>query len=117
MQEKTLLKLSLVVSLTGLLLLIIILEQIEIKEYKIKDLTNELIGKDVQLKGTITRITETPGLIIFNMNDKTGEIAGIIFKDEQQINITKDQDVEITGKIQLYKSKLEIEVNELKSIN
>ena len=93
------------------------MDQIEIKEHKIKDLNNKLIGKDVKIKGTITRVTETPGLIIFNINDKTGEITGIVFKDENQINLTKNLDVEITGKIQTYKDKLEIEVDELKTIN
>ncbi len=113
MDEKNLLKLSLIVSFTGLLLLIIILDSIEIKEYKINELTKKDISKTVKLKGTITKITETPGLIIFNLKDETEEITGIIFKEEQ-INLTINQNAEITGKLKQYKNKLEIEVTELK---
>lgn len=115
MEEKTLLKLSLIVSLIGLLILIIILENIEIKEYHIKDLTKKDLEKEVKIKGTITRVTETPGLYIFNLKDKTGEIAGVIFKEEP-LNITTNQKVEVLGKIKEYKDKLEIEVEQLKSV-
>lgn len=116
MEEKNLLKLALVVSLTGILILIFIIDTIEIKDYKIKDLTKKDLNKDVNLKGTITRITETPGLYIFNLDDQTGEITGIIFKEEQ-LNLTVNQKIEVQGTIIEYKNKLELEVDQLISID
>lgn len=112
MEEKVLLKLSLIVSLTGILILIFISNSIEIKEYKISELNKDTIGKDVKVEGRITRITETPGLYIFNIEDETGEITAIAFK-EDPINLTKDIQVILEGKIIEYKNKLEIEVQQI----
>ena len=116
MEEENLLKVSLICSLTGILVLLLISESIEIKEYKIKDINRKLLNKDIKIKGTITRITETPGLLIFEVNDQTGTLTVIAFKEEP-INITKDQKVEIEGKVQEYKNKLEIVTNQIISLS
>ena len=112
MEEQNLIKLSLIVSLTGILIILFISESIEIKEYKIKDISEEQLDKEVKVEGAITRITETPGLIIFNLNDKTGEITTILFKEEP-INLTLNQKVQVQGKVIKYKNKLEIEANQI----
>lgn len=116
MEDETLFKIALIFSMTGILLLFIISDSIEIKEFKIKELTKKEIEKTVKVKGTITRVTETPGLIIFNMRDNTGEITGIMFKEES-INLTQGQKVEVKGKITEYKEKLEIQAEEIKTTN
>lgn len=115
MEEKKLFKLALIISFIGIVLLIIITDNIEIKEYKIEDLTEKHIDQDVKIIATITRVTETPGLIIFNLDDQTGELTAIIFKEEP-LNLTIGQKVEVQGKIIEYKNKLEIEVDQLTSI-
>lgn len=91
------------------------MESIEIKQYKIKDINKKLIDKDIQVQGTITRITETPGLIIFDLNDKTGTITIILFKEEP-INLTKNMEINIAGTVAEYKNKLEIIADEISSI-
>mgnify|MGYP001587684887 CR=1 FL=1 len=115
MEDQTLLKLALIVSMTGILLLIFVSDIVEVKEYKITDLTRKDIEKDVKIRGKVTRVTETPGLLIFNIRDETGEVTAILFK-EDPINITENQRLEIEGKVKEYKDKLEIEVSELKTI-
>ena len=115
MKESDLLKLALISSLTGVLLIIIISNSIEIKEYKINEITEKELEKEVKIKGTINRITETPGLMIINIKDETGTITAIIFKEES-LNFTKNQEIELQGKVRKYKEKLEIVVNELKTI-
>ncbi len=114
MEDKTLLKLSLIVSLTGILFLMIISDNMEIKEYKIKDLTKKQVNKDIKVKGTITKVTETPGLYIFNINDNTGDITAILFK-EDPINLTVSQEVILEGKLVEYKDRLEINVQQILS--
>jgi len=112
MDEQTLFKLSLIISLTGLLLLMFISDSIEIKKYDIKDINNKLLEKTVKVSGIITRVTETPGLYIFDIRDKTGTITAIAFKDGF-VNLTKNEQVEIEGKIVKYKEKLEIQVEQI----
>ena len=86
----------------------------EIKEYKIKDLTKKQVNKDIKVKGTITKVTETPGLYIFNINDNTGDITAILFK-EDPINLTVSQEVILEGKLVEYKDRLEINVQQILS--
>lgn len=113
MEEKQLFKLALIIALLGLLILIFISNSIEIEEYKIKDIDQELLEKTIRTKGTITRLTETPGLYIMDITDETGTITAINFK-ENPINITQNQEIEIEGKVIKYKDKLEIEISKIK---
>ena len=113
MDEQSLLKLSLIVSFSGLLLLILISDNIEIKSYRIKDINEKLLEKEIKIKGVITRTTETPGLFIFDIQDNTGTITAIAFK-ESSLNLTKNQEIEIQGKVKKYKDKLEIVIDEIK---
>lgn len=116
MEEKTILKLSLVIAMTGIILLLFISETIEIESYKINDLTKKDAGKDVKVTGIITRVTETPGLFIFNIQDETGEITAILFKDGKT-NITANMHVEIQGEAQEYKDNIEIVVDQITSVD
>ena len=83
MQEKTLLKIALITSLVGILILLIILDKIDVSSSNINAINKTLIDKQVKIKGEITRITETPGLYIINVKDNTGNIDVIIFKEEK----------------------------------
>ncbi|MEK6934452.1 MAG: OB-fold nucleic acid binding domain-containing protein [Nanoarchaeota archaeon] len=112
MDENSLYKLALVTSLTGLLILFTISESIEIKQYKISEINKKLLNKQIQVQGTITRITETPGLFIFDMKDKSGTITAILFKEEN-INITSNQKIQAEGKVIQYKNKLELEISKI----
>jgi len=112
MDEKFLFKLSLICSLTGLLILFTISESIDIKEYKISKITKELVDKQVKVRGIITRITETPGLLIFNIQDQTGNITAILFKEEN-LNLTLNSKILAQGKIKIYKNKPELEISQI----
>jgi len=112
MEEKTLFKISLICSLLGLLILFTISDSIEVKEYKIKDITPELEGKEVKVQGSITRISETPGLYIFDIQDQTGKITSILFKEEN-LNLTLNSKILAQGKIKIYKNKPELEISKI----
>ncbi len=107
MHEKTLLKISLITSLVGILILLIILDKIDISDSDIASINKTLIDKQVKIKGEITRTTETPGLYILNVKDNTGNIDIIIFK-EDKIELKKGDIVEIEGQITEYQDKLEL---------
>ncbi|MEK6826387.1 MAG: OB-fold nucleic acid binding domain-containing protein [Nanoarchaeota archaeon] len=114
MEEQTLLKLSWIISLTGLLVLIFISDSLELKKYNINEINYELLNKQVKVSGTISRIAETPGLIIFDIADETGTITAIAFK-ESFVNLTQNQQIDAEGKIVKYKGHLEIQVDKILS--
>ena len=106
MNQTSLIKLSLTISLLGIFSLLTILEYSTIQLYQIKDINKDLLETKVKIQGTITNIKETPGLYILNIKD-TSIITVIIFK-EDPINIKKNSKVEIEGKVTEYNKELEI---------
>jgi len=116
MKESTLLKLSLASSLIGILILLFIVQSTELPITEIKDIDKSKIDTIIKVKGTIQSISETPGLYIINLKDKTGEITAIIFKEEE-IQFYKNQELEIKGQITVYKDKLEIIAKQIKNVS
>lgn len=113
MKDSTLLKLSIVCSLIGIFILLIISEKIDISKSNISAINKNTIDKKVKIKGYITSITETPGLYIMNIKDETGEITAIVFKEEP-LDIKKGSIVEVEGKVLEYNDKLEISADLIK---
>lgn len=107
MKDSTLLSIALSCSLIGIFLLLIISEKVNLDSSNISGITEKLNNKYVKIKGTITNSRETPGLLILDVKDNTGSIKVIAFK-ESQINLTKNQIIEVEGKITKYQDSLEI---------
>lgn len=113
MQEKSLLKAALVCSLIGILIILFISEKIELPITEIKKIDKSMMDKEVKIQGILTSITETPGLLILNIKDNTGEITVITFKEEE-IELKRNTQVEIQGTVIEYKGKIEIDATSIK---
>ena len=107
MKEKNLLKMSLIVSLIGILTLLFILNKIELTSFNIQNITKDNLDEKVKIKGELVKITETPGLYILNVKDFSGEIIIIVFKDEP-LELKVGDVLEIEGQVSSYKDKIEI---------
>ena len=107
MQEKTLLKISFITALIGLLVLLFILDKIELSNFSISNLSENEIDKKVKIKAELLSIKETPGLYILEVKDFSGEITIIVFKDEK-LDLQKGDILEIEGQVTSYKDKIEI---------
>ncbi len=107
MKEKTLIKLSFITSIIGIVILLFIMDKIELSKSNISNLTQNDIDKKIKIKAELLRITETPGLYLLNVKDFSGEISVVVFKDEP-INLTKGDILEIEGQVTNYKDKIEI---------
>ena len=112
MNEKRLLKICLITSILGIFLLLSIAEFSQPKFYQINDITEKQIDTQIKIQGTITKSKDLPGLLIFDLKDNTSKMTVIAFKDFQ-INLTKGENVSITGKIAEYKNVLEIIADEI----
>ncbi len=106
MKEKDLLKVSLVFSLLGILILFHITYNTEIKLYEIISLNEEHIDKLVRVKGIVESFSETPGLYLINLRDDTGKITVVVFKDEE-LQFQKNMALEVIGNVIQYKDGLE----------
>ena len=108
MKEKTLLKVALIASLLGLLILYIISDNITIKEKNIEKITLDNKDEMVKVKGTVSKVIDTEKVTIMEITQPQ-EITVVLFKGENKTTPIKEGDeIEIIGKVDEYEGKLEI---------
>ncbi len=116
MDENTLLKCSLLFCILGILAILFISETSSISLSKVSDITKENLEEKVRVEGYIKTIGDSPGLIILNLEDDNGTITVMLFKNEEEIALEKNQKVEIIGVLTEYKGQLEIIADQIKVI-
>lgn len=120
-KDESLLKLSLVTAVAGLLVLVFLLKTIgEAKEIAAIDEGD--IGKELKVFGTISSVYVSKNENIFlKLADDSGEISVVVFKNmARKLNaqlLKKGDAVEVYGKIQEYEGELEIIPNEIRVID
>lgn len=112
MKEENLLKISLICSLIGILIILYITENTNIPNSNISNITNKDLETKVAIIGLVTSVKETPGLIILNVEDKTGNITVIAFKEEN-ITLEPGRIIEVEGKVVEYNKQLEIQADSI----
>ena len=111
MKETTLLKIALICSLIGLIALYFISARIDIKDYK-PNVFNRNIGDDVNLKGTITKISDKGNVVFIDVSQQNS-VPVVLFRDNDNLNLKKGDNVEVIGKVQEYNGKPEIVANKV----
>ena len=116
MKEKTLFRLALISSLVGIFIILFLAETISPTHLMIGNITKDHLEQTINTAGVITSSKETPGLIIINLKDSTGEIIGIIFKDEN-FTIKRYLPVRVTAKVIEYENELELQIEQMIDIS
>ena len=106
MKETTLLKIALICSLVGLIVLYFISAKIEIRDYK-PNILNGNIGDDVKLTGAIAKISDKGDVAFVEIVQKV-PVSVVIFKDKNNLKLKSNDSIELYGKIQEYNGKNEI---------
>ena len=112
MRENTLLKVAILSSIVGLVILFFISRSIEIPEYnpsQVKD-----VGMDVKLIGKITKIDQREGLFFIEVSKENKVEVALFTKDKTDIKY--GDNVEVLGKVQDYNGKAEILANKIRVI-
>ena len=108
MKEKNLLKIALICSLLGLLILYLVSNNIEIKEKNIEKITLDNKDEFVNIKGTISNIVNTEKVTIIKILQPQ-EITVVLFKNENKTTtIQQGNEIEVIGKVDEYEDKIEI---------
>ena len=115
MKEKSLLKIALICSLLGLLILYLISDSIEIKEKNIEKITLENKDEFVKLRGIVSNVVDTEKVVIMEITQPQ-EITVVLFKDKETVNIQEGNEVEVIGKVDEYEGSLEIIADKLRVI-
>ena len=114
MKETTLLKIALLCSLAGLIILYFISTKIEIKDYKPNKLSQN-VGDDVKLTGTVAKITDK-GNVVFVEIIQQIPVNVVLFKNGDKLKLNNGDNIEIIGKVQEYGQKEEIIAQKIRAI-
>ena len=115
MKNEKLFNLALICTLIGLLIIIFISDNIEINYSLIKDISKKDIDKQVKIKGIISSIIQKESLTLYNIEDSTGKIKVIVF-NENFLDLQNNKTIEVIGKVLLYQGILEINAEQIKTI-
>ena len=116
MKEKTLLKIALITSLLGILILYLISDNINLEEKNIEKITIDNKDEFVKIKGKVSNVIDTEKVTIIEIT-QPNEIKVVLFKnDNKPTAIEKGQEVEIIGKVDEYEGSLEIIANKARII-
>lgn len=109
-------KIALVCSLVGIFLILFIVQKYEVPSFDIEELDKSMLDEMVSVKGNINRLTETPGLYIINLEDSTGEVTVVVFK-EDELDLVIGESLKVEGNLIEYKNEVEIIAKEIKILN
>ena len=116
MKEKTLLKIALITSLLGLLILYLISGNIEIKEKNIEKITIENKDEFVKLRGFVNKVIDTEKVTIMEIIQPQ-QMTVVLFKNENKtMPIQQGNEIEIFGKVDEYEGSLEIIADRLRVV-
>lgn len=115
MKDSNLLKISIIISLLGTLIILLLANYLKIPEYKIKDISQKEMDLSVNIQGNLTYVKETQGLYILTIKDDSSSIQVIIFKDKQPLNFTIGSSLKIQGKVARYKDTLQLTAEKIES--
>ena len=116
MKEKQLLKIALICSLVGLILLFFISEKIQIDEVSISRIDEIEEDSSVIVKGKIVGVNSLEKVIYLEIaEEKIESVSVMLFKDSE-IGFYEGQHIEIEGTVTTYEGEKEIIANKVKII-
>jgi DNA/RNA endonuclease YhcR with UshA esterase domain len=116
MNDKTLLKIALIVSLSGLLALYLLNYNFELNEKNVDKITIDNKDEFVKLSGTARKIVDAGNVIILEL-EQSNEIKVVLFKEaETKVSIKEGDILEVFGKVDEYGGQMEIIADRIRVI-
>ena len=106
MKDSNLIKLCLTISIIGLIALSIYAEKSNPTIIKLTEI-EEYLGKTITTSGEVERVSITPNASFITLRDGSFRTTVVIF-DMLPTNIRSKDDINVTGRVELYKGDLEI---------
>lgn len=109
--KNLLLKLSVAISLIGILILLIISANLKPKEFRINEINTNQINEKIQINGQVISIKNYNPFDIITIQDQTGKIK--VLTENKNKDIKKFDNLTIIGKVSEYNQELEIIPNKI----
>ncbi|MFH1972816.1 MAG: OB-fold nucleic acid binding domain-containing protein [archaeon] len=114
MQEKTILRIALISSISGVLLLLLFCNFLKIDLIDISDINEDRIDEKVRIQGEVKSLKEMQKVTMFDLEDDTGRIKVVVFTEEK---LHLDDSVIIEGTVLDYKGELEVNVERIEYVH
>lgn len=98
MKEKTLLKIALISSIVGVVILYSVSQFSEIKERTIDEIYNLDDGTNIKVKGTVQKVVQTDRVVIVDIAAQN-TISVFLFKNKNEVNISEGSQIEVMGEV------------------
>jgi len=116
MKEKTLLKIALICSLLGIVVLFTISDNLSIEESDISKINHAEIGETVKITGRIEKMSDTDKLMFLEVGQEKIETVPVLLFKDSDIALKQGDYVEILGTIEDYEGEREIIANRIRLI-
>jgi DNA/RNA endonuclease YhcR with UshA esterase domain len=117
MNEAKLTKISFTGVILGLVVLYFLVTQIHSLHVNIGEIDSSYVGRTVNITGVVTGLTRSSGNVFFDLEDNTGRIKVVLWKDTLELlelsgvntnEIKNENGINIVGNVQLYKGEFEV---------
>lgn len=121
MEQKKLVKISLIIALLSIFIILLLALNLEPKITKIKDIDKKSLDEWVKIHGRVLDVEKFKSndslktLTLIKIDDYTGSIIVVFRRDIKEIRF--GQNIEVLGKITEYKDNLEIEASKIKILS
>ncbi len=105
MDDSLLLKTSLILALAGLSIITILASKLDLKQSNIASLNEEMLNKNIKIKGLATPITSNSLIQLIELQDNTGKIKIVLYKSN--LKIEKGSILEVEGRVTKYNQELQ----------
>ncbi|MCD6215839.1 MAG: OB-fold nucleic acid binding domain-containing protein [Candidatus Aenigmarchaeota archaeon] len=116
--EHQLVKVAYIGTFAGIISLFVLVQQMAPDAYTINEIREDMQGRYVNIKCKIHDMFIHDGNIFLTLEDKTGTIKAVVFKNKAEkigaYKLDTNDSVQIKGKINIYKNELEIIVDDFK---
>ncbi len=113
MEDKHLLLISLVFSLIGLGVLLVVGDYVDVNTTKIADVLELPVETAVKVQGSISQVYAKKETTFFQVKDASDSIAVVIF---EKVPLQNGASVMVEGKVTKYKGKMEIIATKVTSV-
>jgi DNA/RNA endonuclease YhcR with UshA esterase domain len=103
-------KLTLSISLLGIIFLLILTNTLPAQQIEIKDINLNHLNKKLTTTGTITHINNFPDFQIISIIQDSFSIDLLL---DKKTNLTKDQNIKVIGRLEKYKDRLQIRAEKI----
>ena len=115
MEDKQLLKLSLITAIIGLISMLYLADALQLKLTNVEEININMLEKNVKVKGTIVSVKTMKTIQLLELEDLTGKIQVVIFDVAPKIK--RGSYLEIEGKVSKYENNLQINADSIKEVN